>query len=175
MDELVGRFNKENPGYDATNSTKERRFWVKQTLQENGIQVAFLESICHDIRIVEDNIREHKLSSPDYEGIDADEAIRDFRSRISHYDSVYETLDRGEGSWIQIVDAGRQVIVNELSSYLETRVATFVMNLHLRPKTIYLSRHGQVCSTCKIELENSSLSPDGRIYAGSLARNTLNR
>jgi broad specificity phosphatase PhoE/predicted kinase len=157
--------------YDATNSTKERRGWVKKRLEDRGIHVAFLESICHDPAIIEANIREHKISSPDYEGIEDQAAVIDFRSRIAHYDSVYASLDSDEGSWIQIVDAGRQVIVNELHSYLETRIATFVMNLHLRPKTIYLSRHGQSMYNLQNRVGgNSSLSPDGRIYAESLAK-----
>ena len=55
--------------------------------------MTFLESICDDTSIIESNIRATKVSSPDYAGIDEDSAVRDFRARIDHYMSVYETVD----------------------------------------------------------------------------------
>ena len=68
--------------YDATNSTKKRRAWVKQKLEEHGINVAFLESLCTDDELVEANIRDHKINSPDYEHISTEKAIADFRARF---------------------------------------------------------------------------------------------
>ena len=34
-----------------------------------------------------------KLTSPDYKGVDPDEAVEDFLLRIKNYETVYETLD----------------------------------------------------------------------------------
>lgn len=162
--------------YDATNSTKERRDWVKQKLEEHGIDVAFLESLCTDDELVEANIRDHKINSPDYEHVSTEKAIADFRARIEHYHSVYETLEEEEGSWIKLVDGGKKLIVHEMHSYLETRIATFVMNLHLRPKTLYFSRHGQSLYNVEDRVGgDSSLSPEGRLYAESLKKFVLNR
>ena len=59
--------------------------------------VVFVESICNDPAIVEANVRETKLRSPDYEGIPPDEAVRDFRLRIAHYERVYEDGRRRRG------------------------------------------------------------------------------
>ena len=94
--------------------------------------------------MVEANIRDHKINSPDYEHVSTEKAIADFRARIEHYHSVYETLEEEEGSWIKLVDGGKKLIVHEMHSYLETRIATFVMNLHLRPRTLYFSRMDKV-------------------------------
>ena len=155
--------------YDATNSTRKRRSWVKTTLEEKGVTVAFLENFCTDEELIEANIRDHKINSPDYEHATTEQAISDFRSRIEHYHSIYETLEESEGSWIKLVDGGKKLIVHEMHSYLETRIATFVMNLHLRPKTLYFSRHGQ--SQFNVEDRvggDSSLSPEGRLYGESL-------
>ena len=157
--------------YDATNSTKKRRGWVKQVLQKKGIEVAFLESLCTDTDLVEANIRDHKINSPDYEHATTEQAIADFRARIKHYHSVYETLEEEEGSWIKLVDGGKKLIVHEMHSYLETRIATFVMNLHLRPKTLYFSRHGQSLFNVEDRVGgDASLSPEGRVYADSLKK-----
>ena len=51
--------------YDATNSTRKRRDWVREILKGKGIEVTFLESICDDSSIIESNIRATKISSPD--------------------------------------------------------------------------------------------------------------
>ena len=162
--------------YDATNSTKKRRGWVKQKLEEEGIEVAFLESLCTDEELVEANIRDHKINSPDYEHVSTEKAIADFRARIQHYHSVYQTLEEEEGSWIKLVDGGKKLIVHEMHSYLETRIATFVMNLHLRPKTLYFSRHGQSLYNVEDRVGgDSSLSPEGRLYAESLKKFVLNK
>ena len=47
--------------YDATNSTKKRRGWVQKVLEGEGIDVAFLESLCTDEELVEANIIDHKI------------------------------------------------------------------------------------------------------------------
>src|SRR5262249_29382673 len=52
--------------YDATNSTRERRALVEGRCAAAGIPVLFIESICHDHGVLEANIRETKLRSPDY-------------------------------------------------------------------------------------------------------------
>ena len=51
----------------------------------------FLESICTADEIVESNVREVKVHSPDYKGVEANEAIIDFLERIRHYEVELET------------------------------------------------------------------------------------
>jgi hypothetical protein len=63
----------------------------------------------HDPAVIEANLRETKLSSPDYAGVAEAEALRDFCARIAHYESAYETLSEDEGAWLRIVDRGRKV------------------------------------------------------------------
>ena len=50
-----------------------------------------------------------KLSSPDYEDTDPDEAVTDFRARIAHYQRVYQPLDDDEGAYLRVTGAGRDV------------------------------------------------------------------
>ena len=89
--------------YDATNTTKARRTWLHQCLEKSNIDVAFVESICDDDEIINANIVETKLYSPDYVGIHANKATNDFRARISHYHSIYEPLENEQLSWIKRV------------------------------------------------------------------------
>jgi len=45
--------------FDATNTTKERRQKVlKKVLQQQGVEVVFVESICTDEKVVEANLAE---------------------------------------------------------------------------------------------------------------------
>ena len=157
--------------YDATNSTKARRQWVMQTLDEQHLSYAFVENLCNDPSIVEANIARTKVGSPDYAGIQSQQAVDDFRKRIAHYESVYEPLEEPELRWIKIIDAGRQIIVNRCDSYLLSKIATFVMNLNIRPKTLWFSRHGQSQYNLEDRVGGDSrLSVAGEIYISSLAR-----
>jgi len=55
-----------------------------------------VESVCNDRALVEANVRETKLSMPDYAGVDPDAAVADFRARIAHYERAYEPIDEPE-------------------------------------------------------------------------------
>jgi len=49
----------------------------------------FIESICEDEEVVMTNIKEVKVSSPDYQGENPEEVITDFLERINHYKSFF--------------------------------------------------------------------------------------
>ncbi len=156
--------------FDATNSTLERRRWLITQFSRGDVEVAMIESICEDQTIISDNIRRTKLGSPDYFGISDQDAITDFRARIDHYVSAYQPLEEENIPWIKIVDAGRQVLLNRLNGQLLMSVGYFLMHLNLIPNTIWLSRHGQsVFNTQNRVGGDSSLSPNGRLYAQSLS------
>ena len=84
--------------YDATNSTRDRRAVVRRECEAAGHRVVFIESICNDPEIIDTNVRQTKLFSPDYVGIPADEAVHDFRLRIAHYEHAYEPVGDDEGA-----------------------------------------------------------------------------
>jgi 6-phosphofructo-2-kinase / fructose-2,6-biphosphatase 2 len=61
---------------DATNSTKERRQWIKEKCCEAGIKLMLVESVCDDKDLVLSNILDVKVSSPDYKGQDPEQVSR---------------------------------------------------------------------------------------------------
>lgn len=156
--------------YDATNTTKSRRKLVLSRCAQEHIEVMFLESIVEDPDIVEQNIRTTKLTSPDYADQDPELAVADFRTRIQHYQSVYETLDDDHLAYVKVIDIGRKIILNRISSALPSKVVLFLMNLHNTPRRIFLTRHGQseFNETGKIG-GDSSLTKLGDDYAHILA------
>lgn len=127
---------------DATNSTKTRRRWIKDRCDAEGIETLFVESKCDQEDLIMANIKEVKLTSPDYEGQDPEEAAQDFRQRITMYERVYETLDEDESdmTYCKIINVGSQVIINRIQDYLQSRVVYYLMNLHIKPRSIWISR-----------------------------------
>ncbi|QQR92003.1 MAG: 6-phosphofructo-2-kinase/fructose-2,6-bisphosphatase [Myxococcales bacterium] len=155
--------------YDATNSTKERRKLVLDRCQSLGAHVVFIESICDDQDVIENNIRETKLRSPDYVGFDEEEAVRDFRARIAHYEKAYETIDENVLSFIKLINGGRRVVINNIDGYLPSRVVYFLMNIHTVPRPIWLLRHGESIDNVENRIGgDSELSPFGESFSKNL-------
>jgi broad specificity phosphatase PhoE/predicted kinase len=172
LDDMVDWFGRggEVAIYDATNSTHERRGLIRDRCEREGVRVIFIESIC-DEATVEANVRDTKLDSPDYVGVDPDLAVADFRARIEHYARVYEPVDESEGSYIKLIDVGRQLNVNRISGYLPSRLVSFLVNLHNGPRQIWLTRHGQAENNVVGRIGgNTHLSEYGTAYAENLKR-----
>lgn len=127
---------------DATNSTKARRRWVKQRCDANNIETLYVESKCDQEELIMSNIMEVKTTSPDYKGQDPEAAAKDFRNRIRNYEKVYQTIDEDEKdlTYVKLIDVGGQVIINQIKDYLQSRVVYYLMNLHIKPRSIWLSR-----------------------------------
>ncbi|KAK8107541.1 6-phosphofructo-2-kinase [Apiospora kogelbergensis] len=158
---------------DATNSTKERRKWVLDTCTKEGIEVLFVESKCDDEAMIMANIRDVKLTSPDYQGQDPEQAAQDFKNRIQNYEKVYKSLDEdgdeNDYTYLKIMDVGSQVIINRIRDYLQSRVVYYLMNLHIRPRSVWLSRHGESLYNLDGRIGgDADLSPRGHQYAQKL-------
>lgn len=80
--------------FDATNTTFERRQLIREIIVDQmGYKLFFVESVCDDPAIIESNIRQVKITSPDYANMDKEAAVEDFLQRIDHYHDQYQTLD----------------------------------------------------------------------------------
>ena len=128
-----------------------------------------MESICESETILEENIRTVKLGTPDYQGVDQDEAISDFKNRREMYKKYYTTVGDDEGAFIKLYDC-KKFVINRVRGYLPLKVVHFCMNLHTLPRTFYLSRHGQSEYNVLGKIGgDSSLSVNGLEYARRLA------
>lgn len=172
LEDMIRWFN-EDQGivaiYDATNSTMARRRWLCDKLGKEDIQVLFIESICQDEELILSNIKDVKLSSPDYTDTDPDEAAIDFMARIDHYKEQYETIVEPELTYIKLINVGSQNVINMIQGYLESRIVYYLMNLHIAPRKIYFSRHGESQYNLLGKIGGDSpLSERGRSYADKL-------
>nr|KJB20409.1 hypothetical protein B456_003G146900 [Gossypium raimondii]KJB20410.1 hypothetical protein B456_003G146900 [Gossypium raimondii] len=158
--------------FDATNSSRSRRNMLMK-MAEGRCKIIFLETICNDERIIERNIRLKIQQSPDYaEEPDFEAGLQDFTTRLANYEKVYEPVD--EGSYIKMIDMasghGGQIQVNNISGYLPGRIVFFLVNTHLTPRPILLTRHGESRDNVRGRIGGDSvLSDTGEIYMKKLA------
>lgn len=156
--------------YDATNTTRDRRRLVRERCEREGVRVLLIESICDDPQVIAANVRETKLHSPDYAGIDPEQAVNDFRQRIAYYERAYEPVDEDDASYIKLIDVGRRIVMNKIQGYLPARLVFFLMNLHVSSRPVWLTRHGEsVFNQQGLIGGDPPLTPAGAQYAVSLA------
>lgn len=159
--------------YDGNNVTKAEREAVSKEAIQRKYQVVFVETICNEPSIVAANIREAKFNSPEYANVDEEVVEKEFRDRIAHLESIYETIDDDSLSYIKIIQHDhydRKVITNRIKGYLIGRIAFFLSNVHIAPRHIFLSRHGESQDNVLGRIGgDSSLSERGKVYAKKLA------
>ncbi|XP_063743224.1 6-phosphofructo-2-kinase/fructose-2,6-bisphosphatase 1 isoform X3 [Eleginops maclovinus] len=159
--------------FDATNTTRERRAVILSYAKERGYKVFFVESICDNPEIIAENIKQVKLGSPDYVDRDEDEAMKDFSRRIDCYKSSYMPIDDEKDrklSYIKIFNVGSRYLVNQIQDHIQSRIVYYLMNIHVTPRSIYLSRHGESELNLSGRIGgDSGLSPRGHKYAKGLA------
>ncbi|XP_058618903.1 6-phosphofructo-2-kinase/fructose-2,6-bisphosphatase 1 isoform X2 [Onychostoma macrolepis] len=159
--------------FDATNTTRERRGVIISFAKEKGYKVFFIESVCDDPEIIEENIMQVKLSSPDYENYDKEEALVDFLKRIDCYKMSYVPLDEEKDrhlSFIKIFNVGSRYLVNRVQDHIQSRIVYYLMNIHVTPRSIYLSRHGESELNLLGRIGgDTGLSSQGQKYAKALA------
>lgn len=130
--------------FDATNSTVDRRQVIHNIIVDKmGFKLFFVESVCDDPRIIEQNIMEVKISSPDYTNMNKDAALTDFLKRIEHYEVRYQPLDEVQEknvSFMKIYNTGEKVVVHKHEGHVQARIVYYLMNIHITPRTIYLTR-----------------------------------
>jgi broad specificity phosphatase PhoE len=143
---------------------------VRARCEQAGLQVLFIEMSCDEPSVIEANIRSTKVSSPDYVNTDPDEAVADFRARIAHYERVYEPIQDDEGAYLRMTGAGRGLMVSNVDGYIAARLVFFLMNLHLTPRPIWLTRHGESQFNLSGQIGGDpDLTADGMRYGHSLA------
>ena len=132
--------------FDAANCTRNRRKWLTDQVKEAGLyaQVIFIESICTSPEIFESNIHQTILRSPEYRDMSQEEAMNDFKCKNQHYMSIYETVQESEDfPYIKLVDVGRKILSYCINGYVPGRILLLLANIHIQPRPIWFSRHGE--------------------------------
>ena len=162
---------------DGTNTTKYRRKMIRDFFKRKNrpspdlnIKIVFIESICNDESIIEKNILNVKLRSPDYVNVLPEKAVKDFKERIKHYENMYVPLTEEDGSYIKLIDAGKKVIGHDVNGYLPSRILYFLMHLNLTKVAHFFTRHGESLYNTEGRIGGDSpLTESGIKYSQTMA------
>lgn len=148
---------------DGTHTNRDRRDLIREEIaKKRGLEILWIESICDDKAIIERHSDELR-DSPDY--IDR----FDFDRRIAFYTQTYQKIEDEEGSYIKVYDCGRKLELHQINGFLQTKIVSFVMNLHTVPRQVYLVRCGEsVFNEQNLIGGDSSLSSRGVKFAKAL-------
>lgn len=156
--------------FDATNTTRAQRDTIRARAAAEDRDLLFVELVNNEPEVIEANLREAKLGSPDYAGVAEQQALADFRARIGHYASIYEPLGEDEGAFVRHVDRGRQVVIHEVYGYVQGRIVFFLTNLQVTRRPVWITRHGESEWNVLGRIGGDPpLSPRGQTYARNLA------
>ena len=128
------------PSCSADRATH-RAYIEQRVAKQEGMTLIFLESLCDDPATIAANVAlKVSMGDPDYKDTSPEDAKRDFLRRIKAYEAVYETITEPHLSYFKIINVGDQVTVCRIHGYLQSRIAFYLMNLHLKPRSIFFSR-----------------------------------
>jgi broad specificity phosphatase PhoE/predicted kinase len=162
--------------FDATNTTREQRDTIRARTAAEDRDLLFVELVNNEPEVIEANLREAKLGSPDYAQIGEQQALVDFRARIAHYTRAYEPLGEDEGPFVRHVDRGRQVVIHEVYGYVQGRIVFFLTNSQVSKRPVWITRHGESEWNVLGRIGGDSpLSPRGAVYAQNLAAHVRER
>ena len=83
------------------------------------------------------------MNSPDYKDAQNETVLNDFLLRIQHYEAQYQTLDEvleAHFSFMKIFNTGAKILVHRHEGHIQSRIIYYLMNIHILPRTIYLTR-----------------------------------
>ncbi|GAX82741.1 hypothetical protein CEUSTIGMA_g10167.t1 [Chlamydomonas eustigma] len=163
--------------FDATNTTASRRQLLRDKLH-GRCQYLFIESICNDMETLERNYMNKLMYSPDYAGVNVEEALRDFKARIQAYEDVYEPITDRSFHYIKLIDmvTGRGYMdINRISGYIPGKLVFFLMQVCRaglgNARKIWLTRHGESeYNVLKLIGGDSNISGEGEKYATALPK-----
>ncbi|KAL2855526.1 6-phosphofructo-2-kinase-domain-containing protein [Aspergillus pseudoustus] len=159
--------------YDAVNPSAAGRRSLANEFAKHDIETLFIESLCDDHRIIEENVRRVKISSPDYIGWTAEDAVKHYLARISARIPQFQTMEEKDLNYIKMINAGERLIVNNKSfGYLSNRIVFYLLNLHIKSRRTYFARAG-VSVDANSYKADGPLSEKGQDYARKMSEALL--
>ncbi|CDM37624.1 Fructose-2,6-bisphosphatase [Penicillium roqueforti FM164] len=133
----------------------------------------FIESWCDDERIIEENVRRVKISSPDYVSWKSEDAVKHYLNRIYSRIPQFQTMEEKDLNFIKMINAGERLIVNNRSfGYLSNRIVFYLLNLHIKSRRTYFARAGVSLDAGSYKAD-TSLSDQGEDYAKKMTARLL--
>jgi broad specificity phosphatase PhoE len=166
--------------YDATNSTKDRRDWILRECTDKTFRagkptgVVFVESICDDKDLLQENYMTKVNGSPDYIGMDKEEAMADILKRAALYEEAYETIDDDSQSYIKMYNLSSKILVNHIYGRMAKSIVPALMAWNIGTRPVFICRAGQTMDVVERETRrrsmarSESLGPNGTAFRDAL-------
>lgn len=159
--------------YDAVNPLAAGRRSLAKEFGKHDVQTLFIESACDDEKIIEENVRSVKISSPDYVGWSSDDAVKHYLARMAAKIPHFETMEEAELNYIRMMNAGERITVNNCTfGYLSHRIVFYLLNLHIKSRHTYFARAGTSREEDSYRAD-ASLSELGVDYAKKMSETLL--
>nr|CDP26100.1 Putative 6-phosphofructo-2-kinase/fructose-2, 6-biphosphatase [Podospora anserina S mat+] len=175
-EDIYGWLNHENGQvaiYDAVNPTASGRRALAKEFAKHDVQTLFIESFVDDQEILKENARNVKISSPDFHGMDPDEAAKRYLKRIETKIPVFETMAEEELNYVKMINAGQAFFYNNVSfNYLSHRIVFYLTNLHIKHRTTFFVRAGTATEEDSYKAD-APLSAEGEAYAQVMAETLM--
>lgn len=155
------------------------------------MKTLFLESYVDDEKLLRENARSVKISSPDvghsqapisyptdsdcaqFEGMDPDEAAKLYLRRMEIKIPIFETMEENELNYIKMINAGQKFFYNNVSfNYLSHRIVFYLTNTHIKSRTTFFVRSGVATEEDSYKAD-APLSEEGRNYARVMCETVL--
>ncbi|ORY71605.1 bifunctional 6-phosphofructo-2-kinase/fructose-2,6-bisphosphate 2-phosphatase [Pseudomassariella vexata] len=151
--------------YDAVNPTASGRRSLAKEFAKHDVQTLFLESYVDDDKLLRENARNVKISSPDFDGMDPDDAAMLYLRRIEMKIPTFETMAENELNYIKMINAGQTFFYNNVSfNYLSHRIVFYLTNTHIKSRTTFFVRAGSATEEDSYKAD-APLSQEGVNYA----------
>ncbi|KAG0648333.1 Fructose-2 [Hyphodiscus hymeniophilus] len=175
-EDIYGWLNHENGQvaiYDAVNPLSGGRRSLAKEFAKHDVQTLFLESYVTEENILRENARNVKISSPDFIGMDPDEAAKLYLRRIDVKIPLFETMDEPDLNYVKMINAGERIQYNNVSfGYLSHRIVFYLMNLHIKSRQTFFARAGTSSQEDSYKMD-APLSSDGETYAQKMSETLL--
>ncbi|KAK5662776.1 hypothetical protein OQA88_6184 [Cercophora sp. LCS_1] len=175
-EDIYGWLNHENGQvaiYDAVNPTASGRHSLAKEFEKHDVQTLFIESYVDDEEILKENARNVKISSPDFIGMDPNEAAERYLQRIQTKIPVFEIMEEKELNYVRMVNAGQSFFYNNVSfNYLSHRIVFYLTNLHIKSRTTFFVRAGTATEEESYRAD-APLSEEGKAYASKVAETLI--
>ena len=132
-------------------TTKSSRYEMAKHLATLRVHVKllFIEVVVSDERVVRSFLRQRLSDDGARAPSDrelaqkvaaTERAIRDYGR---YYVTIQDDGSEDDLSYVKLVDYGTKVITNNIRGFLLMQIVKYLSHVHPRPRTVYLSRHGQ--------------------------------
>ncbi|KAI0005191.1 bifunctional 6-phosphofructo-2-kinase/fructose-2,6-bisphosphate 2-phosphatase [Xylariaceae sp. FL0662B] len=175
-EDIYGWLNHENGQvaiYDAVNPTASGRRSLAKEFAKHDVQTLFLESYVDDVNLLHENARKVKISSPDFAGMDPNEAANLYLERMETKIPTFETMDEKELNYVKMINAGQKFFYNNVSfNYLSHRIVFYLTNTHIKSRATFFVRAGAATEE-ESSKADAPLSEEGVKYANVMAETVI--